>query len=68
MSPETLSLRVKVAFADFELDVAEELELAGVTAVFGPSGSGKSTLLRTIAGFETPLAGRIACGGACLVR
>jgi len=62
MSPEILSLRVTVEYPDFKLDVAEELELAGVTSVFGPSGSGKSTLLRTIAGFETPLAGRIACG------
>ena len=62
MSPETLSLRVRIAYPDFVLDVAEELELEGVTSVFGQSGSGKSTLLRAIAGFETPSTGRITCG------
>lgn len=62
MSADTLTLQVRLGFADFDLDVTEELELRGVTAVFGPSGSGKSTLLRAIAGFETPIAGRIACG------
>jgi len=62
MPAETLSLRVKVSYPGFALDVAEELSLKGVTAVFGPSGSGKSTLLRTVAGFETPRAGRIAVG------
>jgi thiamine transport system ATP-binding protein len=35
-----------------------------LTAVIGPSGSGKSTLLNLIAGFETPLSGRIEIGGA----
>jgi ABC-type Fe3+/spermidine/putrescine transport system ATPase subunit len=28
-------------------------------ALLGPSGSGKTTILMTIAGFETPSAGRI---------
>lgn len=62
MSAEVLSLRVQLGFPGFELDVAEEIALAGVTAIFGQSGSGKSSLLRAIAGFETPRAGRIACG------
>jgi molybdate transport system ATP-binding protein len=62
MSAETLAFRLSVAFAGFDLDVDETLELHGVTAVLGPSGSGKSTLLRAIAGFERPAAGRIACG------
>ncbi|HWM29698.1 MAG TPA: ATP-binding cassette domain-containing protein, partial [Woeseiaceae bacterium] len=62
MSAETLTLRVRVEFPSFRLEVSEELELRGVTALFGPSGGGKSTLLRAIAGFETPLEGRIACG------
>lgn len=31
----------------------------GFTAVIGPSGGGKSTLLNLVAGFETPLAGRV---------
>jgi molybdate transport system ATP-binding protein len=62
MSVDTLCLQVRLDLPGFRLEVAEELRLAGVTAVFGPSGSGKSTLLRTIAGFETPAAGRIARG------
>jgi molybdate transport system ATP-binding protein len=62
MSAEVLSVQVQVGFQGFELDVAEDIALTGVTAIFGPSGCGKSTLLRTIAGFETPRAGRIYCG------
>lgn len=34
------------------------------TAVIGPSGAGKSTLLNLIAGFETPLSGRVLMDGA----
>ncbi|MCA3573779.1 MAG: thiamine ABC transporter ATP-binding protein [Aestuariivirga sp.] len=37
---------------------------ASFTAVIGPSGGGKSTLLNLIAGFETPLSGRVLIGGA----
>jgi thiamine transport system ATP-binding protein len=33
-----------------------------ITAVMGPSGSGKSTLLNLVAGFETPLSGRVRIG------
>ena len=33
------------------------------TVLVGPSGCGKSTLLRTIAGLETPTAGRVLIGG-----
>ncbi len=57
-----LSIRVRVEFPGFELDVDDALELEGVTAIFGASGSGKSTLLRAIAGFERPASGRIAFG------
>ncbi len=35
----------------------------GITALVGPSGCGKTALLRAIAGFETPLSGRIAIDG-----
>ncbi len=62
MSAEALTVRVKASFSGFDLDVSEEISLAGVTALFGPSGSGKSTLLRAIAGFETPTRGRISVG------
>ena len=62
MSAEQLSVRVRICFPGFELDIHEDIALTGVTAVFGSSGSGKSTLLRAIAGFETPRSGRIRCG------
>lgn len=35
-----------------------------ITALLGPSGSGKSTLLNLVAGFETPLEGRVLLGEA----
>lgn len=63
MAADRLSLHLRVRHPGFELDVAEELPLDGFTAVFGPSGSGKSTLLRAVAGFETPLDGRIVWNG-----
>ncbi len=47
---------------DFELRVAEELELRGITALFGPSGAGKTTLLQALAGF-LPGTGRIEADG-----
>jgi molybdate transport system ATP-binding protein len=62
MSAERLRLEARLAFPGFDLEVAEELDLNGVTALFGPNGSGKSTLLRAIAGFERPCHGRIALG------
>ena len=62
MSVEQLSLGVQLGFPGFDLDVTQDLPLDGVTALFGPSGGGKSTLLRTIAGFETPVTGRVALG------
>ncbi len=36
---------------------------ARFVAVIGPSGAGKSTLLSLIAGFDTPLSGRISIAG-----
>jgi molybdate transport system ATP-binding protein len=36
----------------FALDVAFEIPLQGVTAIFGPSGCGKTTILRCIAGLQ----------------
>jgi len=57
-----LEIKVRVVHRGFALEVDDDLELAGVTAIFGASGSGKSTLLRTLAGFETPVSGRIVFG------
>ncbi len=39
----------------------------GLTAILGPSGCGKTTFLRSVAGFVTPRAGRIAIGGTTVV-
>ena len=53
---------VTLAKGDFRLDATLEVP-PGMTAVIGPSGGGKSTLLAAIAGFETPVAGRILWQG-----
>ncbi len=61
-SSRELSIRLRVVYRGFELEIDDAIELEGVTAIFGASGSGKSTLLRAIAGFERPVSGRIALG------
>ena len=57
-----LALDVKLSRGDFRLEIAAELRLDGITAVFGPSGAGKTTLLRVVAGLETRAVGRVALG------
>jgi len=57
-----LSLHFDMSMATFGLSLAEDFELAPVTAVFGPSGAGKTTLLRVIAGLEHGARGRVALG------
>ena len=59
----TLSLNVALDRPGFELRIALELALSGITAVFGPSGSGKTTLLRVIAGLEREARGTVAFDG-----
>ena len=61
--PARLSIDVRVNFPDFRLNVRHDLELAGVTGLFGPSGSGKSTLLRVIAGLEPGAEGVVSYSG-----
>lgn len=58
-----LSINARVKFPGFSLDVRHDLELAGVTGLFGPSGSGKSTLLRVIAGLERKAEGSVSYAG-----
>ena len=55
-----LTLNFTLRFGDFRLSLAENIAMAGVTAVFGPSGCGKSTLLRVIAGLERGAVGTVA--------
>ncbi len=63
MSADALSLNLSLSLDEFDLTLAAEIGLDGVTAIFGASGSGKSSLLRTIAGFERPDSGFIRCAG-----
>ena len=44
-------------------DVSLAVERSEILALLGPSGSGKTTVLRTVAGFETPDAGRVLVDG-----
>ena len=58
----TLAIDIRLARGDFSLRFDAELQLEGITAVFGPSGAGKTTLLRVIAGLEKGAEGRVALG------
>ncbi len=58
--PPGITVRLKINFPAFALDVDLTLPGTGVTALFGPSGSGKTTCLRAIAGLEHAVALRSA--------
>jgi molybdate transport system ATP-binding protein len=62
-SGQSLSIRTEVSYPGFRLEVDQQLELCGVTGLFGPSGGGKSTLLRVIAGFERGTKGTVQYSG-----
>jgi thiamine transport system ATP-binding protein len=55
---------VRFAYENTKMHFDVAFRPAAITAVMGPSGSGKSTLLNLVAGFETPLSGRILIGGS----
>jgi len=59
----TLAIDIRLARDDFSLRFDAELQLEGITAVFGPSGAGKTTLLRVVAGLEKGAVGRVVLGG-----
>lgn len=59
---------LRVAMDRGELAADFALCPGGRVAVLGPSGAGKSTLLDVIAGFRTPLAGRLCWEGRDLTQ
>lgn len=59
----TLAIDIRLTRDEFSLRFDAELQLKGITAVFGPSGAGKTTLLRVVAGLEKGALGRVALGG-----
>ena len=54
---------VTFRYEEMEMRFDADFPESSFTAVIGPSGGGKSTLLNLIAGFETPLKGRVLIGG-----
>jgi molybdate transport system ATP-binding protein len=58
-----LSFKFRLRFADFELALAHDMALAGITALFGHSGSGKTTALRVLAGLEDAADGWVSFDG-----
>jgi molybdate transport system ATP-binding protein len=58
----TISVRYSGVVGNFELNVAFETPMRGITALFGPSGCGKTTILRCVAGLNR-LPGHLVVGG-----
>jgi molybdate transport system ATP-binding protein len=58
----TISVRYTGMLGRFKLDVAFEVPMRGITALFGPSGCGKTTVLRCMAGLNR-VPGRLVIGG-----
>jgi thiamine transport system ATP-binding protein len=54
---------VKFRYEDMLMEFNFHMPRGEFVGVIGPSGAGKSTLLSLIAGFETPLSGRIRFAG-----
>jgi molybdate transport system ATP-binding protein len=64
-----LTARIHKSFSGNERVFTLEVEFAaapGFTILFGPSGSGKTSVLNSVAGLNTPDAGRIAVGDRVL--
>lgn len=47
-----MSLAYKGRLGEFTLDLAADIPMRGITALFGPSGCGKTTVLRCMAGLQ----------------
>jgi len=59
----TLDVELRHGLGAFELDVAFQGPIPGVTALFGRSGAGKSSIVNAIAGLLRPRSGRVRVGG-----
>lgn len=59
---QSFRLQARLSRGAFSLDAGLDLDIDGVTGLFGPSGGGKSTLLRIIAGFERDAEAEIRFG------
>lgn len=62
LDPGLISARFAGFLGDFSLDVAFEVPMRGIAALFGPSGSGKTTILQCMAGLRR-MEGRLSVGG-----
>jgi thiamine transport system ATP-binding protein len=54
---------VKFRYEDMLMSFSLSVARSEFMAVIGPSGAGKSTLLSLIAGFETPVSGKVSIAG-----
>ncbi len=57
----------RLTWPDFVADYSLSVKTGNLCAVIGPSGGGKTTLLHMIAGFETPVSGRLTFDGRDLL-
>lgn len=55
--------RAAFNYEDMHMVFDAEFPRGSFTAIIGPSGAGKSTLLNLIAGFESPVSGRVLIDG-----
>lgn len=63
-----LTLNIDLHYNAFNLSINQQLDLTGITGIFGHSGSGKSTLLRAIAGLEKNITGSIIFNDKALIN
>ncbi|MGR5227096.1 molybdenum ABC transporter ATP-binding protein ModC [Photobacterium damselae] len=63
----SLQIKIKQQLGDLALDVAVNLPLSGITAIFGRSGAGKTSFINVLSGLTQPDEGAIHLGSHCLV-
>ncbi len=64
--PVSSAVALDHRFGSFQVNVAFEVPLAGITVLFGPSGAGKSTIINAAAGLFRPDRCRIEINGVVL--